>query len=49
MLHHQIRFIYILVIETGSQTLSNSKYQEEMNEEKSKKSYCYYDVMYIGD
>lgn len=34
MLHHKIRFIYILVIETGSQALSNSKYQEELNEEK---------------
>lgn len=34
MLHREIRFIYILVIETGSQALSNSKYQEELNEEK---------------
>lgn len=34
MLHRKIRFIYILVIETGSQALSNSKYQEELNEEK---------------
>lgn len=34
MLHRKIRFIYILVIEIGSQALSNSKYQEELNEEK---------------